>query len=686
MPATATLPPAAAAAQALAHSAAPPSPAAMSTATVAPASSTHTHGSTMGAAAVSPGLAAQLEAQFRGLALDTAVAWCAAVKRPGCRQVLVVGSDTDGSWEQADVDTWLQARLLHQGWRGWVCYNDDPPEINAGAKFGHCKGILAWSPTRLGWLVHSIPDWPQAFSDTTLSPLVPTSVKNGQSFVWVSLERTPELTKEICRNVTMMNPCVYLASVTADEEKNVWPFGEARFGTSLPVPPSQPPSLIQLAPGMWHLAKHGGWSRTRQGGRPTGLDFYEDALAITHPFTGTWRVQTWLNGKADVDTFGSTDNVDNVLQIRLPDSVLPHRTTKDHGKWGVHRDRPLVVIGDLNRTSDQTKRGGGGIVIQDARLWDSFGRMVDLLEAPWVEGAAVEQPESGYQGARSSMQQAAASNAVAFQRAGGQFSGGSGGLGALAGRTPGGLEGSGRRRVGTLAGSGSVGGSMGGSLGSIWQSMGSMGQSMGSMDASWDADSASSAPSKCSCGPGNCGQGKCGCKRGGHECSERCKCRGQCSYTAQLAEAAGPASDEADEAEAATEEAAPDAPKAPAEPSPQLAAMAAAIPNLMQAAAMAAAMKSGAPALQVLSGNGKHNGKQEGPAATAPIFAPNRQQGPAAAAPAPAPSKQDGPAPNRQERPAAAAPAPQQPPNAAPAASTFPAVSKCSTEDRKSVV
>lgn len=31
-------------------------------------------------------------------------------------------------------------------------------------------------------------------------------------------------------------------------------------------------------------------------------------------------------------------------------SGRPYETSKDHSKWGVHRDRPLVLVGDLNRT------------------------------------------------------------------------------------------------------------------------------------------------------------------------------------------------------------------------------------------------------------------------------------------------------------------------------------------------
>lgn len=85
-----------------------------------------------------------------------------------------------------------------QGWRGWVCYNDAPPSFRPGSRFGHCKGILAWRTDRLGWLVHSVPEWPEVLSDRGVTALPKSAVKNGQSFVWLSLPRSDALTKAIC--------------------------------------------------------------------------------------------------------------------------------------------------------------------------------------------------------------------------------------------------------------------------------------------------------------------------------------------------------------------------------------------------------------------------------------------------------------------------------------------------------
>lgn len=81
-----------------------------------------------------------------------------------------------------------------------MAYNDEPPEGFglSGAKFGHCKGVLCWSKSRIGWLVHSVPAWPPALSNEALPPIVSSGLRCGQSFVWLSLPRSEELTRRIC--------------------------------------------------------------------------------------------------------------------------------------------------------------------------------------------------------------------------------------------------------------------------------------------------------------------------------------------------------------------------------------------------------------------------------------------------------------------------------------------------------
>jgi hypothetical protein len=86
-----------------------------------------------------------------------------------------------------------------------VCYNDAPPANDCNAKtntdFGHCKGILAWSKDRLGWLVHSVPLWPEKFSNEAVSPLVDSGIRCGQSFLWLEMEWTDSLAQRIMSRV-----------------------------------------------------------------------------------------------------------------------------------------------------------------------------------------------------------------------------------------------------------------------------------------------------------------------------------------------------------------------------------------------------------------------------------------------------------------------------------------------------
>ncbi|KAI3431407.1 hypothetical protein D9Q98_004460 [Chlorella vulgaris] len=511
----------------------------------------------------SPGAGAvsELGARLAGLELGAAapVVWSVALKPPQSRRLLVVGSSGGaGCWhEELDGDAWLASKLLFQGWTGFICYNDEPPpgsSIHGGVTFGHCKGILAWSPTRLGWLVHSMPAWPALFSDTMLSEFVASGVRCGQSFTWLSLERTPQLTRSICDQVRLMNACVYAARVTPDEEQNVG-FAEDKLGQRLPKPYRLvPPSLIALGPGVWHMAKDKEWGHGRSvDGRPTDFDFYEDGLAVRSPFEGFWHVQSWLNG--DVHPFGHTEHCDNVLQILLPDGA-PYETTKDHAKWGVHAERPLVVMGDLNRTQTQARRGGGGLVIRHEGLWRALASVIAGVGAEHppppeqlrsvdefhVDGGLSADADDS-PAVNSAVPAVHAVHAAAAQRSGptpGRAASVPGGRMAhpvsRSVFSPAAGGASGRRGMhSSAAGNDHVAPSS------------SSSSSIGGRSGSGGKEDTSSSAKSCSCKSAGCAHGRCGCRRAGRACTERCGCGGSCglaeapSLTATAAAAASAA-------------------------------------------------------------------------------------------------------------------------------------------------
>lgn len=101
--------------------------------------------------------------------------WEVAFKLPDSK---VIHTCSDNSTENltlrkdVDVNDWLRGKLCVSGsdqWKGWLCYNDQFYKYNETEKdykhskdstCGHCKGILVWNDTHVGWLVHSLPYWP----------------------------------------------------------------------------------------------------------------------------------------------------------------------------------------------------------------------------------------------------------------------------------------------------------------------------------------------------------------------------------------------------------------------------------------------------------------------------------------------------------------------------------------------
>lgn len=152
-----------------------------------------------------------------------------------------------------------------------------------------------------------------------------------------------------------------------------------------------------------------------------------------------------------------------------------------------------------------------------------------------------------------------------------------------------------------------------------------------------DSSGGATPAKRCSCQPQNCGKGKCSCK--GHMCGERCACKGLCAFTLAALQSARrdgtatPAPEMAAEEPAAAAalpaplpavaegvsaveaETSAEAPCTP-EPvpakippagletpdAPQVAAVAAGLGSLMQAAAMASALSAAAPAGRLLQG------------------------------------------------------------------------------------
>lgn len=304
------------------------------------------------------------------------MSWSVCLKEPNGRvsQHLDYGNH---SWERADtIDSWIKARIASiaspststsslgdGGWRGFLAYNDEPPGMEPHSSGGHCKGVVLWNKSRVGWLIHSMPCWPASFDGVTISDVHIKETIFAQSCIWLSLRR--DQLPAVLSQIALMQPHVYLSKGADDLWKPLKraPPAAGRFKT------------LNVAPGVTHVAKHPKWGR----------DLYEDGLCLQ--FGGSCIAETWLRPAC-----APTDHVVDVHHLRFPGNDTVFHESQDHSKWCVSTaDSPKwTFVGDINRMTSQKHRGGGGVVLADPTLWKCMSELVvDTGHCPPTPAAAI---------------------------------------------------------------------------------------------------------------------------------------------------------------------------------------------------------------------------------------------------------------------------------------------------------
>ena len=250
-----------------------------------------------------------------------------------------------------DINDWLSSQLDADRWSGWMLYNDQPPEGAAMLEGGHCKGIVAWTEEKIGWMIHSVPKWPDSFGKGSVSKLRPGECVYGQSFVWLTIP--VHLKGDILDHIRLMQSHVYEDTESQRRLRQRTPTADKML------------QVLKLSENVFHIAKHSKW----------GKDLFEDGIVPV--FGGTWITETWSRpGQLP------TGRVGRILSVRWasPHSSSPIAYTEedDHSKWAITRklrDR-CSYVGDINAMESQFHRGGGGVVIEDSSLWKALKSLV----------------------------------------------------------------------------------------------------------------------------------------------------------------------------------------------------------------------------------------------------------------------------------------------------------------------
>eukprot|EP00731_Ephydatia_muelleri_P009051 Em0004g1389a len=267
-------------------------------------------------------------------------------------------SSSSSTWTfdpKVDIDGWVTTQLTKFNWTDWFLYNDEAPDrVTPESHGGHCKGILAWNDTTLGWMIHSVPKWPAVIGETI--PLIPAAeCEYGQSFAWLTLPVSRR--DDVLAQIRLMQAHAYCVH----DSQGSFTYREPHPRHAAP-PPARSFVVIQLSDVVSHVAKHSKWEK----------DLFQDGIV---PLFGgaKWETETWSRPHPH-----PTKDVTGVKMVSWAKPAISYNNEQDHSKWAISLDKkkPWTYIGDINATSSQFHRGGGGVVIKDLNLWKAMSSLV----------------------------------------------------------------------------------------------------------------------------------------------------------------------------------------------------------------------------------------------------------------------------------------------------------------------
>ena len=275
-----------------------------------------------------------------------------AIKLPHTTEYISYEKTTKNFVKNPDINTWIQNHYCVSNWPNWVIYNDDIIKIveKNTTSHGHCKGILTWNNERIGWMVHSLPNFPRNFRNRTISAVEHSELIYGQSFQYIEIPFTNTMLKDILHHINYMDSNIYLENYTDEfmQYKNmIYP----TINKCMP---------LKLTEDIVHIAKPYNHK----------IDIYSDYLVkSSHE---KWYVQTWKRGHPIITVNSRVNDITN-----LEFDGIKWKSSQDHSKWAVSTNE-YYWVGDLNRMTSQYNRGGGGLICRDPDMVVCLNKLIIL--------------------------------------------------------------------------------------------------------------------------------------------------------------------------------------------------------------------------------------------------------------------------------------------------------------------
>lgn len=347
-----------------------------------------------------------------------------ALKYPNGIEYMYYNSETKNMSYGRDINDWIN-KLYDKRWTNWITYNDQPvfhSQLNIYDKIkhhtskGHCKGIFCWNDNEIGWLIHSVPKFPEYFSPSSeicVSKIGKSEQVYGQSFMYVyKMYYSKNELEELILHIMKMSPCIYLSRG----------FDNPMYNKNLKLKKTGELEKYIWSKDVEHYVKKA----------CDEMDFYESLCEMT---STKCKTETWIRG-GEVKPSENVIHIRQLIELSETSENNTYRQTQDHSKWAISipikanlkhiqvlletrkmqnkniqikrsffsrlcgcfrkketkniglknknteqctepdtnsiKETYWVCVGDLNRMKSQWKRGGGGIVIYDDYLWKAM--------------------------------------------------------------------------------------------------------------------------------------------------------------------------------------------------------------------------------------------------------------------------------------------------------------------------
>lgn len=248
-----------------------------------------------------------------------------------------------------DINIWIKNLFLNKNWNNWIVYNDQIEKLGLShTSNGHTKGILVWNDSKIGYLIHSTPNFPKSFNGSTISEIDDNELIFGQNYIFIEIEYTIDMLNLLFLQILNLSPNIYM------------------FNSNISLPQTlnkkeYEPIILYLNEDITHISKS----------PLCNSDIYEH---LSEKYDITLKVQSWLRGGED-GNMKDTNTVTNINTFKGEKDDSTYKSTQNHSKFAVS-NKSSTIIGDLNRMISQKKRGGGCLYIKDHMLTSALNNEI----------------------------------------------------------------------------------------------------------------------------------------------------------------------------------------------------------------------------------------------------------------------------------------------------------------------